>query len=166
MSTDDLPPLILAAADTEPVVGAQVVDHEGLTWANWLLGRIAEDEQAAREVQRGQVWGIAEERPQRWGDMSPDPEIIGDGKPIIKCNAEYGGYFVALHVERWQPARVLAECGAKRRVIAEYQYWHRKLLTNPDYPALADRYEVAATMLRALTTAYADHPGCRPEWVP
>lgn len=82
-------------------------------------------------------------------------------------HAEYGA-----HIARHDPARVLAEVEAKRRVVDECAYWEGKVQeaaadpTAIPYPSLADRYEVARAVLRALGTAYADHPEFREEWKP
>lgn len=65
-----------------------------------------------------------------------------------------------VHMFRWSPARVLAECEAKRRIVEDYlsqlnshqSGWDAR--TPRDYP------------LRALAAPYADHPDYRAEWKP
>jgi hypothetical protein len=51
------------------------------------------------------------------------------------------------------------------RVTACTRAWRGVHIARHD-PALADRYEVAYAVLRALGTAYAEHPDYRPEWAP
>jgi hypothetical protein len=66
----------------------------------------------------------------------------------------------------WPPARVLVECDTKRRILAECKYWYDKVERGEDYPALADRFEVAMSVLRLLALPYRDRPGYRAEWSP
>jgi hypothetical protein len=64
------------------------------------------------------------------------------------------------HMFRWSPARVLADCEAKRRIVEDYlaqlnshqSGWDAR--TPRDYP------------LRALALPYADHADYRDEWRP
>lgn len=55
--------------------------------------------------------------------------------------------------------RLQAECDTKRRIIAECKYWYDKVNRQEDYPALADRFEVAFGILRLLGLPYQDRPG-------
>jgi hypothetical protein len=64
------------------------------------------------------------------------------------------------HIYRWSPARVLAECAAKRGLVEDYlaqlnsnrSGWDAR--TPRDYP------------LRAIALPYADHPEYREDWRP
>ena len=59
----------------------------------------------------------------------------------------------------WPPARVIAECEAKRRILLfaqDPQRWSPAA-------ARADPETVEA-VLRCLALPYADHPDYRPEW--
>jgi uncharacterized membrane protein YhhN len=56
-------------------------------------------------------------------------------------------------VPEWWPARVLAECGAKRRILAhatrpEHQSWESPMVS----------------ILAAMVLPYVDHPDCREAW--
>lgn len=139
-----------------------------LTLTEFLLARIAEDEAAA---------GAA--RPAPWGYQSDD---YGDGQlwsgddssnGIAHASWEHSGEQTAAdlaHIARHDPARVLAECEAKRAIVqvreALDQEARRVGLT--DYERATD---VRATRIgldvaiKALATVYADHPDCRAEWV-
>lgn len=129
--------------------------------AGWLLEQIAEDEQTARDVPRGPAWDVAEAKPGKWGDSTPDTELIGGGKLIARFAEEYGGYLNALHAERWDPARVLVECDAKRKIIARYLHCKTYISQSAAVPALYDT-------LRELAEPYAKagRPGYREEWKP
>jgi hypothetical protein len=109
-----------------------------VTLTDFLLARIAEDEDAAR----------AADAPYFLYDL--------DGK----------GADQFAHIARHDPPRVLAECEAKRRIVeACGDIWepndHRWMSdTDADYHA---GLEVAARFLAAI---YADHPDYRQEWKP
>lgn len=96
--------------------------------AEFLLARVAEDEAVAERLRRpsvGDPWG--------W---QPNPH------PLTTC----GHGATQVHVN---PARVLAECEIKRRVLD--MGW-----------ATEDLEELTAV----LALPYADHPDYREEWRP
>lgn len=88
---------------------------------------------------------------------------------------------VAVHIERHNPARVLREVEAKRRILAEHNVW---AAVYPKHAHMADldrhcvgcgftgseEYAVddvdECPTLRALATVYADHEDYREEWRP
>lgn len=59
---------------------------------------------------------------------------------------------------RWHPKRVLAECEAKRQVVALAGIVTRGNLDGPSVSLWADR------ALRSLAAVYAEHPLYRDEW--
>jgi hypothetical protein len=59
------------------------------------------------------------------------------------------------HVLRWSPARVLAECEAKRRIVEG----EPARIAN-------DRHSQWERTLRDLAAVYSDHPGYDEEWRP
>lgn len=109
-----------------------------LTLTDFLLARIAEDEALAQAAHRESMRGHA----------GP-----GYARSIVAWAAqakEVRGYEL---IERMTPARVLAECEAKRRIVDVARYategsagWgFRRILLD-------------------LATVYADHPDFRKEW--
>jgi hypothetical protein len=80
----------------------------------------------------------------------------------------------AEHVAHHDPARVLAECGAKRRLVLACRD------SSPDLHFLGarprgladftltpgDQHQLAALTLALLALPYADHHDYRPEWRP
>jgi hypothetical protein len=120
--------------------------------AGFLLARIAEDEQAARA---SLAW--ASETPdQRW---SADDGALLDGRSDTM--ASYVGDDVAPHIARWDPARVLAECDAKRRVVEDNWAEWEGVYGAPNYCS-----SKIDEIFRLLALPYADHPDYQQEWKP
>lgn len=107
-----------------------------MTLPDFLLARIAEDENVvAGAVTYGQV-----------------------DAALYECDA----YAYRYHIDA---SRVLAECEAKRRIVADFE-----LLSDPgglvDQLMLPSLREVLVTPLRHLAAIYAGHPDYREEWKP
>jgi hypothetical protein len=129
-----------------------------VTLAEFLLARIAEDQEAAKRAAFG--YGSA------WASETDDAEdwsvVHADGKrDMVGC--EDGD--VTRHIVRWDPARVLAECDAKRRVVNLAVRQQRREGREFSELARQARHE-RDEMLRALAVVYADHPDYRDEWRP
>jgi hypothetical protein len=113
--------------------------------AAWLLaddGPIAEDERVAREASDGPD-----------GSLSVD----GPGWPA--------------HIARWDPARVLAECAAKRAIVEAhrsrpFEFCHTCLELRPERQGeqITRAYAPCPTLL-ALAQPFAGRSGWRDEWV-
>ena len=97
-----------------------------VTLTDFLLARIAEDEEAAEGVNRG-----------RWNSRV----------------ARLDGDLYAL-VSRQHPARVLAECEAKRRIVEHCDYDHLALSPGDPY------------VLQLLALPFASHPDYDESWKP
>lgn len=114
---------------------------ERTTLAAFLLEQIAEDERVAREATAG-PW--VERYDTAWGP-GPNDMVIRPDDAI--------GVEDLRHVIRHDPARVLADCEAKRRIVihAEMAGGHGAQLA-------------LQHVLRFLALPYADRPGYDPEW--
>jgi hypothetical protein len=114
--------------------------------AAWLLDRIAEDEAAARAATSPQWW--PNPRPSYVGLWAAS-EPKGRGRSVgqVKAAAD------AEHIARHDPARVLAECAAKRRIVQEVSFMKLDTLT-------------MGWVLQQLAVPYADHPDYDPSWMP
>jgi hypothetical protein len=125
-------------------------DH-GPNLDEFLLARIAEDKRIAAEAAAGGgVWaakGLAEALPQR---------------------------AAAEHVAHFDPARVLAECAAKRRIVLacrearpDLHFLGSRARGMADFPLSAHGpHELAALTLALLALPYADHHDYLEEWRP
>lgn len=118
--------------------------------AEFLLARIAEDKEAARKATPGRwkLWAMS---------VLADQDGTSNVDTAVLVADTYGGVnghprtFNASHIARWDPARVLADCEAKLRILGDEELWLR-----------GDTDRVA----RLLASAYADHPDYRAEWRP
>lgn len=139
--------------------------------AEFLMQRIAEDEADARDAShRDAEWTAVDPSPAGWGADERDAELLGGGKPLGRFDPEYGGMLVAEHVARWSPARVLAECAAKRRIV-ELHRGQKALWDDDENPLEVVECPECGVLfpcptLRLLALPYADHPDYREEWRP
>lgn len=139
----------------------------------FLNARLDEDEQIAREAGFGgyDEWAYNPKSP--WNsDAGPREAVIrfhGSAMSYVAAvdpvHGKYGTWD-AQHIARWDPARVLAEVAAKRRILEQYEaelavqsHGMGGLLTKHLVPRLYD-------VVRLLALPYRDQPGYRPEWTP
>lgn len=117
-----------------------------MTITEFLEARIAEDEDLARKADSG-----------RWlpEDKGVTFEFYGDEFPVGEAQTRMVADTRANqnHIAQWDPARVLAECAAKRAIIKAF---------DPQCPDL-DPY-VGRDVIAMLATVYKDHPEYQQEW--
>lgn len=134
---------------------------------DFLLQRIAEDETVARSATQGRwasnpkgafslgpAYGAAEGGPYFgvWLEVDDDaPDVDVATMVELSDNAE--------HIARHDPARVLAECEAKRRIALAAE-----ANVCDTAPAARSRRDLGHAILCALAAVYSDHPDHRPEW--
>ena len=144
-----------------------------LTLTDFLLARIAEDEAAAAIC--------AEAFPPRWevSDRGHSATVRAD-KPTFAVVSEidqvqetpgrWPGEHLD-HIARFDPARVLAECEAKRRIVEATRFDDDPRSAVDEWlghPDMTPPREVAVMIdtLLALAAVYAGHPDYRDEWRP
>lgn len=148
---------------------------ETMTLTDFLLARIAEDETMARAAvnpdRPGTHWqwcrydDDAVVSSPRWEDMPvwlrsveefPTTSGVGDLPAFLLNHVEVDEPIALPHIARHDPARVLAECEAKRRIVALHRGkppWREAL------PECAEcGYRSPCETLRILALPYADHP--------
>jgi hypothetical protein len=113
-----------------------------MTITEFLEARIAEDEAAARAAAYVPDEDYPTEADNPWGEQS---EFAGRGGKLFR------------HVLRHNPSRVLAECAAKRAILAA----QKNQEDNDDDMAWIVASEV---LLKALAAVYSDHPNYQQEW--
>lgn len=146
-----------------------------MTLTEFLLARIAEDEDCAREsafsATREGVMSDADGR--SWRLELSDVVLVEDidmGVVFAHNSDDLDPPIAVLaHIARHDPARVLRDCEAKRRIVDAHSF--ERLPTDDDEPEAfsdcADCWQtVPCLTLRHLATVYADHPDYRDEWKP
>jgi Family of unknown function (DUF6221) len=119
--------------------------------AEFLTARLDEDEATAVAASR-----LQDDPENGWGAI-PRPDVGSRGAATITPHIGllYEAESVA-HVVRWNPARVLADIAAKRKIVAlcADMLWENE--NGPDI--------VAQETLRLLAAPHADHPDYDPTW--
>lgn len=110
----------------------------------FLLARIAEDEAVAQETMRR---AVADPYTDAAEVTLYSNEAASSGSPIVAAT----------------PARILAECEAKRRLVDEHGDYDGFCATCHDYYE-HDGIEHPCPTLLALAQPYADHPDYDPAW--
>lgn len=167
----------------DPIDARIILRGRGLSatdLATWLLaddGPIAEDERVARAA-----------NPSPWRRITDkahlDPTaIFGADRPggmeklrhVASVELSWECDANAAHITAWDPARVLAECGAKRQLIALHgpvtlrggpggKYFETtEACTSCSPPQFAEDAYPCPTLL-ALAQPYAGRPGWHEEW--
>jgi len=137
----------------------------------FLKARLDEDEQAARKAAEicgchpiAPAWSFHDERTDGRILIADNPHPETRHKLGRRWNGTYQELFAAEHIARWDPARVLAEVEAKRRIIREYEAAAAYYDQHPDAPA--GEAHGLYTTLKALALPYADHPDYHKDWRP
>jgi hypothetical protein len=108
----------------------------------FLLARIADDEAHARNA-FGEHNDVGPEWTEIWSGAVELGGNQTDGPELLLTNDSQ----VSRHIERWDPARVLAECVSKRRLIQ-----------------LGEKDSYWDDVLRILAIPYTEHEDFNPDW--
>jgi hypothetical protein len=137
---------------------------------DFLRARLDEDERVAREAAQhaGAALATAAAREGAWKPPYDGPEWWNDydhifvvcdrpGQPrkVMIADCGSGAFTLTPHIARHDPARILAEVEAKRRIVDRYAW-------------LCEHGDTGGTawVLPLLALPYADHPDYRNEWRP
>ena len=133
-----------------------------MTLTDFILARIAEDEAAVCAWDSDGAAQVAS----MWTGLEPGYATVASGRPASGWFADGREVEDARHVEvLYNPARVLAECEAKRAIV---QGWGQFLAGAPEWAEreMPSVLRMARMTLHALALPYADHPDYRQEWKP
>lgn len=133
-----------------------------MTLTEFLLARIAEDEEIARDATNdGHRWLVQEETIELW------PDDLEPATGVMHFPRKAHAY----HAATWNPERVLAECAAKRRIVASFNFSNIDLSAvdfwlEPDHADLVPPPGIEAEIVAAKCMAmpFSDHPDWREEW--
>ena len=119
----------------------------------FLLARISEDEEALQLV-RERIYVDDD------GCISEPIEVWADGEDRLPN-----------HHNTWSliydPTRVLAECAAKRAIVADYEQAGMFLrMSSADSVANMTKDLTLFRVVKILAAVYIDHPDYLPEWKP
>ena len=137
----------------------------------WLRAQLDEEEQMALGCLAGSgpVWEPSDEGYEEFPATVLAAQDAGQaGKPTFGRNWSriiVTESRVAPHIAYWDPARVLAEVDAKRRVLDQCEGLSRSTVNTGD-----DTTQYSATrvyeVVTLLAAPYANRPGFRDEWQP
>lgn len=132
--------------------------------AGFVLARIVEDEARARA--RRPDWSSDD-----YEDLDRQERLFNEQWHTSHCGYRMGEFSDPCVCG--VPARVLAECAAKRLIWVEHAVWVSRSSVwggDPRYCVTCDRPGVPVRWpcpsMRALALPYAGHPDFRPEWKP
>lgn len=162
--------------------------------ATWLGQQLDEDEEIAHLGPRTQVaanWSIEEFQPSEPGAVPAATWVIDDQQMGV---GQVHGDFVAAHIARHDPARVLRDVVAKRAILAEVASWRHDYVDGDSWLSCAqavdphDEEGVSGSgcaddarrggpcecglerrrnaILYPLARPYDDRPGYKEEWRP
>ena len=135
------------------------------TLTEFLLARIAEDEALARDTQSVEVW-YTEGRDVRGhrllqGVAEDDPDFDEDMDVFTAATKRH-----AAHIMRHAPARILAECEAKRRIVEALRDRHPHFNRLQATREAVGEDQMHVLICRLLAQPYADHPDFDEAWRP
>lgn len=157
--------------------------------ASWVLEQIAEDERTARAATPGpwrynpaKEWHSPEELAKPPIMRLPGEEFVGAGPLDATIGVAATGpaddpqsMVNAAYIATWDPARVLAECDAKRKIIAMWEdpAAVRSLpegvhdgRDDDEMEAQVASAEAINAVVHLVALPYADRPGYREDWRP
>ena len=146
-----------------------------MTLTEFLLARIAEDETAARAATAGSWVAIADSPSRPRFSSVGDIYFAQNDMPhaLIAeahgCGPDVSPTNVGTHIARHDPARVLAECAAKRGAIKAA--WADHCAIEGEWGSGQSEEEMSAeddnpAVVCFLAAVYSDHPDYRQEWKP
>ncbi len=138
----------------------------GVTLTEFLLARLADDEQVARAaaMSGSASWTLRDDDSDPWTITSTNDVVVRDTG--VPSDSE------AAHIARHDPARVLAEVAAKRRIVELHAPLYEGLWDTPLVCRTCEdreRHDAAwypCDTLRPLALPYADHESFDPAWTP
>ena len=120
-----------------------------MTLAEFLLARIAEDEAVARAA------STCDEDRRVPTDVSLYYAITGENSDLADLTA---------HMRRHDPARVLADCEAKRWIVKQAEVWESLKEFPEGKPQVTGAVNALRAVLRSLSLPFADLPDYDPTW--
>jgi hypothetical protein len=163
---------------------------EAVTLTEFLLARITEDEAVAQQASKTGRLPVPSRGTEGYEAVVRSKWRVTPGAPGVKIEPENGwciygplseggdndggaDEFTAPHIARWDPARVFAECEAKRRIVAAHPMKYLDRWDCSVCDACANEFNDywivgggPCPTLILLALPYADHPDYQESWKP
>lgn len=127
----------------------------------FLKARLKEDEGYARNA-----FADHNDAGPNWYEQWSGALNIGEDEDLVMTNDSQVSRFMARH----DPARVLREVEAGRRILLDYEDAMRTLAaagtSGTPFDIMTGATNTLKRMIRLRAQSYADHPEYRPEWAP
>lgn len=122
----------------------------------WLREQLDEDERVAQAA-HCESWSVEPYQPSEPGALPGSTWVVtGIGDTVAAVNGSYR----ADHLARHDPARVLREVEAKRRIVDSFAAG----MEAAPLQRGTEGYAIVRMVLRLLVLPYSDRPGYKPEW--
>lgn len=133
--------------------------------AEWLLAEIAEDERIALEVpEQYRQWECTEfDDEMRSGEMRR-VWMLDTGRGTAEDGFDGLNPSDLRHIARHDPARVLAECNAKRRIIELWLSMRDLASEQPDSQSLKGAVAAYESAVKTLASVFEGRPGYQEAW--
>lgn len=143
----------------------------------FLTARLAEDQRLAERAaslcgcHRPALSWLFDDRDERDATSGrilvvDDPHPVPRRKISRRWSTSYDGLYMAEHIVRHDPARVLREVEAKRRILAAYVDDDRVRFGAFESCSDSCPVQVLDEVVKLLAAPYSDHPDYRQEWTP
>lgn len=127
----------------------------------FLRARLKEDEDYARTA-----FADHDDAGPNWYEQWSGALNIGEDEDLVLTNDSAISRFMARH----DPARVLREVEAGRRILLDYEEAMRTLAvagtSGTPFDIMTGAVNTLKRMIQLRAQSYADHPEYRPEWAP
>ncbi|MGH3222260.1 MAG: DUF6221 family protein [Streptosporangiaceae bacterium] len=130
-----------------------------MTIAEFLAARLDEDEAAAKACQAPSPWKAADQEWDHWiiTDATGDVVIYDEGTPSLE---------EAAHIARHDPARVLRDVAADRKLLAAYAHALTADFGITGEPYDAGWAEALELAVKIRAARFGDHPDYQKQWAP
>ena len=134
----------------------------------WLRAQLDEDERTARAVRAPHDWHQGPGDDPDWTNSEMVLMWPPEHHTPYEQDKHWRGLTVegpelAAHIAEWDPARVLREIDAKRRILYLAEHLPQLTATTDLFDNNRDAWR---EVIKQLAVGYADRPGYREEWRP
>jgi len=132
----------------------------------WLLAQVAKDEHRIKRMTLAAAGGWRYDRERfRLNELDSEGQVRWNLASHADGGEQPIGDVLGEYMENFQPARMLAECEAKRRILEDLGMCLNSRPADPDDEGWVEsRAEEARDILRIMALPYADREGFKESW--